>query len=32
LQQSPGKFLPFKYYGNEQGLPENGLRELKTPA
>jgi cyanate lyase len=22
-----GKFLPFKYYGNEQGLPENGLRE-----
>ncbi|MBS0234858.1 MAG: cyanase [Proteobacteria bacterium] len=22
-----GKFLPYKYYGNEQGIPENGLRE-----
>jgi cyanate lyase len=22
-----GKFLPFKYYGNEQGIPENGLWE-----
>jgi cyanate lyase len=22
-----GKFLPFKYYSNEQGIPENGLRE-----
>ncbi len=22
-----GKFLPFKYYGAEQGIPENGLKE-----
>ncbi|HVZ03940.1 cyanase [Hyphomicrobium sp.] len=22
-----GKFLPYKYYGNEQGIPESGLRE-----
>ena len=22
-----GKFLPYKYYDNEQGVPENGLRE-----
>ncbi|WP_428540830.1 cyanase [Rhodopila sp.] len=22
-----GKFLPFKYYGNEQGVPETGVRE-----
>ena len=22
-----GKFLPFKYYGNEQGIPGAGLRE-----
>jgi cyanate lyase len=22
-----GKFLPFKYYGAEQGLPENGYKE-----
>jgi len=22
-----GKFLPFKYYANEQGIPENCLRE-----
>ncbi|WP_428488963.1 cyanase [Rhodopila sp.] len=22
-----GKFLPFKYYGNEQGIPETGVRE-----
>ena len=22
-----GKFLPFKYYGNEQGIPEAGFRE-----
>ena len=22
-----GKFLPFKYYGNEPGVPENGLKE-----
>ncbi len=22
-----GKFLPFKYYGNEQGIPEAGYRE-----
>jgi cyanate lyase len=22
-----GKFLPFKYYGAEQGLPEYGFRE-----
>ena len=22
-----GKFLPYKYYGNEQGVPENGLKE-----
>ena len=22
-----GKFLPFKYYGNEQGIPEYGLKE-----
>jgi cyanate lyase len=22
-----GKFLPYKYYGAEQGLPENGLKE-----
>src|SRR5438270_425960 len=22
-----GKFLPYKYYGAEQGLPENGVRE-----
>ncbi len=23
-----GKFLPFKYYGAEQGVPENGAKEL----
>ena len=23
-----GKFLPFKYYGAEQGIAENGLKEL----
>ena len=22
-----GKFLPFKYYGNEQGIPDYGFRE-----
>jgi cyanate lyase len=22
-----GKFLPYKYYGSEQGLPGTGLRE-----
>ncbi|WP_284945694.1 cyanase [Acidisoma cladoniae] len=22
-----GKFLPYKYYGNEQGVPENGIKE-----
>ncbi len=22
-----GKFLPYKYYGNEQGIPDYGLRE-----
>ncbi|HEX3850516.1 MAG TPA: hypothetical protein VGF76_20775 [Polyangiaceae bacterium] len=22
-----GKFLPYKYYGNEAGAPENGLKE-----
>ncbi len=22
-----GKFLPYKYYGAEQGVPENGLKE-----
>jgi len=22
-----GKFLPFKYYGNEQGIPDYGLKE-----
>lgn len=22
-----GKFLPYKYYGNEQGIPEYGLKE-----
>jgi cyanate lyase len=22
-----GKFLPYRYYGNEQGIPENGLKE-----
>jgi cyanate lyase len=22
-----GKFLPYKYYGNEQGVPEYGLKE-----
>jgi len=22
-----GKFLPYKYYGNEQGIPEVGYRE-----
>jgi cyanate lyase len=22
-----GKFLPFKYYGSEQGLPATGLKE-----
>jgi cyanate lyase len=22
-----GKFLPYKYYGNEAGVPENGLKE-----
>jgi len=22
-----GKFLPYKYYGNEQGIPETGLKE-----
>jgi cyanate lyase len=22
-----GKFLPYKYYGNGQGVPENGLKE-----
>jgi len=23
-----GKFLPFKYYGNEQGIPEAGYKEV----
>ena len=23
-----GKFLPYKYYGNEQGLPEYGFKEV----
>jgi cyanate lyase len=23
-----GKFLPYKYYGNEQGIPEYGLKEV----
>jgi hypothetical protein len=31
-----GKFLPSKYYGNEQGIPEYGFKESwashKTPA
>lgn len=22
-----GKFLPYKYYGNEQGIPEYGFKE-----
>ncbi|HEX4353472.1 MAG TPA: cyanase [Polyangiales bacterium] len=22
-----GKFLPYRYYGNEPGIPENGLKE-----
>ena len=22
-----GKFLPFKYYGNEQGIPDYGFKE-----
>jgi cyanate lyase len=22
-----GKFLPFKYYGNQPGVPENGMKE-----
>jgi cyanate lyase len=22
-----GKFLPYKYYGNEQGMPEYGFKE-----
>jgi cyanate lyase len=22
-----GKFLPYKYYGNEAGVPENGMKE-----
>ncbi len=22
-----GKFLPYKYYGNEQGVPETGMKE-----
>jgi cyanate lyase len=22
-----GKFLPYKYYGNEQGIPDNGIKE-----
>ena len=22
-----GKFLPYKYYGNEPGVPEYGLKE-----
>jgi cyanate lyase len=22
-----GKFLPYKYYGNEQGIPEVGYKE-----
>jgi cyanate lyase len=22
-----GKFLPYKYYGNEQGIPDYGLKE-----
>ena len=25
--QMPGKFLPYKYYGNEEGVPEYGCRE-----
>jgi cyanate lyase len=24
-----GKFLPYRYYGNEQGIPENGLNSLE---
>lgn len=23
-----GKFLPYKYYGNEQGIPDYGLKEV----
>lgn len=23
-----GKFLPYRYYGNEQGIPENGYNEV----
>ena len=23
-----GKFLPYKYYGNEQGLPDYGFKEV----
>jgi len=26
-----GKFLPYKYYGNEEGVPECGLREADQP-
>jgi cyanate lyase len=22
-----GKFLPYKYYGNEQGIPDYGYKE-----
>jgi cyanate lyase len=22
-----GKFLPYKYYGNEQGIPDYGFKE-----
>jgi cyanate lyase len=24
-----GKFLPYKYYGNEQGIPEVGYKETE---
>ena len=23
-----GKFLPYRYYGNEQGIPEYGFKEV----
>jgi cyanase len=25
-----GKFLPYKYYGNQQGVPDYGFREERT--
>jgi cyanate lyase len=27
-----GKFLPYKYYGNEQGIPDYGFKETSYPA